>query len=216
MLQVSGYRLAARTRIANRFTSQSCPAEPGLLLDAFIMLSINDHLSDSGINKWVAELGCTTAPGPRHNIKTALAFFAREMPLLPIKDAVGFLAAMDLSKRVSEVMLRPGERVLGFRTGNESPFKLFFARRGASPYRSGINAAPRGPVHFVVRTPVRALESFTTGAKDFWTSTTPDQPATFTPRAKKWFGQEFGVMAAGGGAQLIIPESYSNLLVEEP
>jgi hypothetical protein len=181
-----------------------------------MMLSLNDHLSDAGITKWVAELGCTSAPVPRQNIKTALAFFAREMPLLPIADAVGFLAAMDLSKRVSEVMLRPGERVLGFRTGNESPFKLFFARQGASPHNSGINTAGRGPVHFVVRTPVRALESFTTGAKDSWTRTTAGQPATVTPRAKKWFGKEFGVMAMGGGGQLIIPASYSNLLVEEP
>src|SRR6185295_4117566 len=108
------------------------------------MLSINDHRSDAGINKWVAELGCTSAPVPRQNIKTALAFFSREMPLLPVADAVGFLAAMDLSKRVSEVMLRPGDRVIGFRTGNESPFKLFFARRGASPHNSGINTARRG------------------------------------------------------------------------
>lgn len=181
-----------------------------------MLLSINDYLSDSGIDKWVAELGCTSAPVPRQNIRTALAFFAREMPLLPIADAAGFLAAMDLSKRVSEVMLRPGERVLGFRTGNESPFKLFFARRGASPHNSGINTARRGPVHFVVRTPVRALESFTTGAKDSWTHRTPGQPVSVTPRAKKWFGQEFGVMAAGGGGQLIIPGSYSHLLVEEP
>jgi len=180
------------------------------------MLSISDHLSDLGINKWVAELGCTSAPVPRQNIKTVLAFFAREMPRLTIADAAGFLAAMDLSKRVSEVMLRPGERVLGFRTGNESPFKLFFARRGASPHTSGINIARRGPVHFVVRTPVCALESFITGAKDSWTPTMAGQPVSVTLRAKKWYGREFGVMAAGGGGQLIIPESYSNLLIEEP
>ena len=179
-------------------------------------LSINDYRSEAGIDKWVAELGCTNAPVPRQNLKAALAFFAREMPRLSIADAVGFLAAMDLSKRVAEVMLRPGERVVGFRTGTESPFKLFFARRGASPHASGINTALRGPVHFVVRTPVRALESFTTGAKDTWTRTTPGQVVSVAPRAKKWFGQEFGVIATGGGAQLIIPESYSNLLVEEP
>jgi hypothetical protein len=181
-----------------------------------MMLSINDYLSEPGIAKWVAELGCTSAPIPRQNIKTALAFFAREMPLLPLADAVAFLAAMDLSKRVTEVTLQPGERVIGFRTGNESPFKLFFARRGASPHASGINTARRGPVHFVIRAPVHALESFTTGAKDTWTRTTPGQAVSVTPRAKKWFGQEFGVMVAGGGGQLIIPASYSSLLVENP
>jgi hypothetical protein len=178
-------------------------------------LSTNDYLSEAGIDKWVAELGCTNAPVPRKNIKTALAFFAREMPLLSVADAVGFLAAMDLSKPVSEILLRPGERLLGFRTGMESPFKLFFARRGASGHGVGINTAGRGPVHFLVRTAVRALRSFTTGAKDTWTRNTPGQPVSVAPRAKKWFGQEFGVMAAGGGEQLIIPESYSNLLVEE-
>jgi len=178
-------------------------------------LSINDHLSEPGIDKWVSELGCTSAPVPRQNIRTALAFFAREMPRLSVADAVGFLAAMDLSKPVRDVTLQPGERLLGFRTETESPFKLFFARRGASAHTSGINTARRGPVHFVVRTPVRALESFTTGAKDTWTRTTPGQRLSVAPRAKKWFGQEFGVMAMAGGGQLIIPESYSNLLVEQ-
>ena len=179
------------------------------------MLSIHDHLSERGIDKWVAELGCTSAPIPRQGIKTALAFFAREMTGLPVRDAVGFLAAMDLSKRVREIRLKPGERLIGFRTETESPFKLFFARRGAAAHTSGINTARRGPVHFLVRTDVKALESYTTGAKDTWTSAIPGQTATFSVRAKKWFGVEFGVMAAGGGAQLIIPESYNKLLVQD-
>ena len=179
-------------------------------------LSINDHLSDVGLDKWVAEIGCTSAPVPRQNIRTALAFFAREMPRLPVADALGFLVAMDLSKVVREVTLNAGERLIGFRTETESPFKLFFARRGASMHTSGVNPTGRGPVHFVVRTPVRALESATTGAKDTWTRPAPGQPATVSPRAKKWFGKEFGVMASGGGGQLIVPESYSELLVETP
>jgi hypothetical protein len=181
-----------------------------------MILSINDHLSEAGIDKWVAELGCTSAPVPRKHIKIALAFLAREMPRLGIADAVGFLAAMDLSKRVQEVMLQPGTRVIGFRTETESPFKLFFARRGASLHASGVNTARRGPVHFTVRTQVCALESFTTGAKDTWTPPMPGQRVSVAPRAKKWFGQEFGIMVTGGGGQLIIPDSYSNLLVEEP
>lgn len=177
-------------------------------------LSISDHLSDAGLDKWVAELGCTNATVPRQGIRTALGFFAREMPRLGVPDAVAFLAAMDLSKRVQDVTLGAGERIIGFRTGSESPFKLFFARRGASMHSSGINPARRGPVHFTVRTPVRALESFTTSAKDTWTRALPGQRMTVAPRAKKWFGQEFGVMATAGGGQLIIPESFSNLLVE--
>lgn len=177
-------------------------------------LSISDFRSDAGLDKWVAELGCTNAPVPRQGIRTALAFMARELPRLPLADAVGFLAAMDLSKPVREVTLLPGDRVLGFRTGSESPFKLFFARRGASMHSSGINTAGRGPVHFVVRGSVRALESSTTGAKDSWTRTAPGQGMSLAPRARKWFGQEFGVMVMGGGGQLIIPESYSALLVE--
>ena len=70
-------------------------------------------------------------------------------------------------------------------------------------------------MHFVVRTEVRALESFTTGTKDTWTSTMPVQSVGIAPRARKWFGKEFGVMVLGGGGQLIIPESYSKLLVED-
>jgi hypothetical protein len=179
-----------------------------------LMLSIRDHLTPVGIDKWVAELGCTNAPVPRQNIQTALEFFALEMPRVKISDAVGFLAAMDLSKRVSRIVLTPGERVLGFRTPTEQPFKLFFTRRGASAHASGINVARRGPLHFVVRQNVNALESFTTGAKDTWTQTLPGQPMSIAPRAKKWFGKEFGVVAPGGGIQLIIPESYSYLLLE--
>lgn len=177
-------------------------------------LSLHDGLSEAGIDKWVAELGCVSAPVPRSGIAAALGFFSREMPALSIGDAVSFLDAMDLSKPVQEVTLNAGERVIGFRTGSESPYKLFFARRGASMHTSGINTADRGPVHFVVRAPVRVLESSTTGAKDSWTPMAPGQPVSPTPRAKKWFGKEFGVIVAGGGGQLIIPESYSSLLVE--
>ena len=177
-------------------------------------LSIHDYLSDRGIDKWVAELGCTNAPVPRQGIKTALGFFARAMPRLSVNDAVGFLSAMDLSKPVVETRLRSGDRVIGFRTGSESPFKLFFARRGASAHASGINTVGRGPVHFVVRDAITVLETSTGGTKDSWTRSAPGQTVGVTPRAKKWFGKEFGVMVTGGGGQLIIPESYSHLLVE--
>jgi hypothetical protein len=178
-------------------------------------LSLKDHLSDAGIAKWIAEIGCTDALIPRRNIKVALDFFDGLMPDLSIADAVGFVAAMDLSKPVNRVYLQPGERLIGFRTQSESPFKLFFARRGSSAQKSGINTAGRGPVQFTVRTTVQALESFTTGAIDTWTPRQAGQTVSVSPRSKKWYGQEFGVMAMAGGAQLIIPQSYSHLLVEQ-
>lgn len=178
-------------------------------------LSIQDHRSDAGIDKWVAELGCASAPVPRQGIRVALAYFSRAMPRLPVAEAVAFLAAMDLSKPVFESTLKAGERIIGFRTGTESPFKLFFARRGASPLASGINTTGRGPVHFVVRAAVLALESSTGATKDSWSQTGAHQTVGVTPRAKKWFGREFGVMVSGGGGQLIVPESYRSLLVEQ-
>ena len=180
-------------------------------------LSLQDHLSEKGLDKWIAEIGCANAPVPRKNVKTALAFFASQMPQLTIADALSFLVAMDLSKDVRAVSLETGERLIGFRTQTESPFKLFFARRGSSSQTLGVNAAGRGCVSFVVRASVRALESRTAGAKDTWSRTMPGQRLSVAPRSKKWYGAEFptGVLAAGGGAQLIIPESYSHLLVEQ-
>lgn len=177
-------------------------------------LSLRDHLSDAGLSKWVAELGCTDAVIPRRNIRIALRFFDTNMLGLPVSDAVGFLAAMDLSKPVNRVYLFPGERLIGFRTQTESPFKLFFARRGSSPHSSGINTNGRTAVHFTVRSSVMALESFTAAAIDTWTPRKPGQILSTAPRSRKWFGREFGVMALGGGAQLIIPQSCKSLLVE--
>ena len=180
-------------------------------------LSLNDHLSEQGLDKWIAEIGCTNAPVPRRNVKIALAFFAAQMPRLAIADAVSFLVAMDLSKEVKVVELPMGERLVGYRTQTESPFKLFFARRGTAPETLGVNLAGRGPVSFVVRAPVRALESYTTGAKDTWSKTLPGQRLSVAPRSRKWYGSELplGVIASGGSGQLIIPESYSHLLVEQ-
>ena len=179
------------------------------------MLSIRDYLSDAGIDKWVQELGCANAPVPRGNIRKALSFFATQMPALALADAVGFLAAMDLSKDVAEVTLPPGHRLMGFRSGNESPFKLFFAPIGSSPEVLGITSAGRKSVYYTVRSPVRALQSFTAGVKVTWGTSAPGRVG-FAPRANKWFGEDFafGVLASGGGRQLIVPESSSHLLVE--
>src|SRR5690348_16660574 len=94
-----------------------------------MQLSLADHLSEAGLNKWMNELG-VSAPVPRQNVKTSLAFFHELMATLPPGMALSFLRAMDLSKPVKRVLLQANERVIGFRGGNESPFKLFFTRRG--------------------------------------------------------------------------------------
>ncbi len=62
-----------------------------------------------------------------------------------------------------------------------------------------------------------ALESFTAGAIDTWTPRTSADGVLRSPRARKWFGSDndAGVMALGGGQQLIIPGSASKLLVEQ-
>jgi hypothetical protein len=169
-------------------------------------LSLNDHRSDQGISKWIEVVGVTDAPVPRNGIKTALAFFASCMPALPVAMAAHFLRAMDLSRPVRDVVLTPADRIVAFRVGNESPFKLFFTRLGASQFASGINPHGRSIVKFRARNSARALESYTTGTIDVWTLRGDDQMLSLAPRANS-----AGVMVAGGGIQLIIPRSHSVL-----
>jgi hypothetical protein len=113
---------------------------------------------------------------------------------------------MDLSRPVRDLTLTAADRVIAFRVGNESPFKLFYTRAGASPNASGINPHGRSAVRFGVRGTARALESYTTGTLDVWTLPGDDQPLVFAPRANR-----SGVMVTGGGIQLIIPRSHSVL-----
>ena len=169
-------------------------------------LSLEDYRSDVGVAKWIAEVGVTDAPVPRRNLRTALAFFRQAMPMLPVAMAANFLRAMDLSRPVVDIMLTPSDRVIAYRVGNESPFKLFYTRAGASPHASGINPHARSIVRFQVRGTARALESYTSGTLDVWTVPSEDQPLTFAPRANK-----SGVMVAGGGTQLIIPRAFALL-----
>lgn len=86
--------------------------------------SLTAHRAESGLDKWTHELGIHV-PVPRQNIKTSLAFFHEQMPTLPSAMALAFLRAMDLSKHVKRVLLQAKDRIIGFRGGNESPFKLF-------------------------------------------------------------------------------------------
>jgi hypothetical protein len=169
-------------------------------------LSLRDFMSDTGVAKWIAALGVTDAPTPRGNIRVALSFFANYMPTLAVETALAFLRAMDLSRTVRLVHITSGERLIAFRRATESPFKLFYARSGASVHRSGVDPTDRNVVHFVVRAPFVALESFTTGANDTWSGT---RGTAIAPRVGT-----YGVLASGGGLQLIVPESYKQLLVE--
>ena len=140
------------------------------------------------------------------------------MPALPVLDALSFLMAMDLSREVRPVWLHRGDRIIGFRKPTQSPFALFFTRRGNSAHKSGIDTETREVVHFDVRTSVEALESYTTAANDFWTRapTRSASEGTVTPRGLLYFGSAFstGILAAGGGLQLIIPRSYEFVLFD--
>lgn len=171
-------------------------------------LSLSDYRSDAGVQKWVAAAGVTDAPVPRQNIRVALAFFSQAMPSLPAEMAANFLRAMDLSRPVADRVLTSADRVIAFRVGNESPYKLFYTRAGASPHSSGINPAGRSVVRFEVRSTARALETYTSGTLDVWTLPSSEQPRYIAVRALST-----GVMVAGGGTQLIIPRAHSLLRV---
>ena len=172
-------------------------------------LSLGDHASDWGLLKWIEALGVVNAPVPRRNVQEALRFFATSMARLPASMALSFLRATDLSKPVRAVLLSPGDRLLGSRSASESQFKLFFTRPGQSKYSSGINPEGRSAVHFTVRSAVWALESYAAPAIDTWTPLAVGQRSTVAPRANST-----GYMASGGAVQLIVPESYSHLLVQ--
>ncbi len=172
-------------------------------------LSLKDWMSDAGLAKWFVQLNATDAPLPRANLKTALNFFDTNMPTLPASMALNFVLAMDLSRPVQAIQLSPHDNLIAFRAGNESPFKLFYTRSGASMHDSGINTFGRTAVRFRVRTPCPALESYTTGAKDVWSMAAEYQSLTIAPR-----DGSYGVMAYGGGIQLIVPNSTQFLEVD--
>lgn len=173
-------------------------------------LSIQDHRSAAGLEKWLRELGVTPAPVPRLGTHEALSFFALYMPQLPADMALNFLRATDLSKPVRVVSLAPGEILIAYRTGNESQFKLFYSRVGNSMMSSGLNPQDRSFVRFSVRSAVHALESTAAPAIDTWTRLGAGQPTSVAPRSNST-----GFMAPGGALQLIVPDSYSHLLVTQ-
>ncbi len=171
-------------------------------------LSLSDHRSEAGLKKWFEQMNAAEAPVPRNNLRTALQFFERQMPSLPPSMALNFLLAMDLSKSVRQVQLMPNEEILAFRTTSEPEFKLFYTRPGFSRHNSGINQAGRVPVRYRVHQGCAALQSYTTGAIDVWSLREPGQPTTVAPRSNST-----GVLAMGGGIQLIIPGAARYLTI---
>ena len=171
-------------------------------------LSLSDWMSDKGVAKWISALGLTDASIRRAGIATSLRFFQARMPALPASMALNFLLAMDLSREVVARTLSKDEKVIAFRSRTESEFKLFYTRSGASKHTSGIIPHGRIAVQYIVHNPTVALESYTTGAIDVWSVPAVNQQSAIAPRALT-----YGVMAAGGGTQLIIPDAARNLTI---
>lgn len=172
-------------------------------------LRLNDYQSDAGLARWIQALGIPDAPVRRAGVKTTLEFLARQMASLPVATAVSFMRAMDLSKPVKVAQIAKGETLVATRTFTESPYKLFFTRVGRSLQNSGINPANRHSVIYTAFLPFTALESFAAPAIDTWTPQSKGQKTTVAPQANT-----FGVMAAGGNTQLLIPNSASKVRVE--
>lgn len=173
-------------------------------------LSLRDGLSEPGLQRWLTALSIPDAPLRRQGLRTALQYFQMRMPSLPAPDALLLMGAMDLSKPVRALDLKPGDVLIGARTPVESPFKLFFTRAGRAMHQSGINTHDRRTVRFEVHTPCTVLESHTTGTLDGWTAASPAQQRYSSPRA-----QTLGVMVLGGNVQLIVPHSARYLRVTQ-
>ena len=159
-------------------------------------LSLKDWMTQQGLSKWFAQLEATDAPRSRENLKVALKFFHSHMTSLSPSMALNFMLATDLSKPVRAIQLTSRDNLIAFRAGNESPFKLFYTRSGASKHSSGINPFGRTTVRFSVRVPCPALESYTTGTKDVWSLVADYQQLRVAPRAGS-----YSVTAFGGGVQ---------------
>jgi hypothetical protein len=152
---------------------------------------------DDGLTKWLKELGVTDAPVPRQGLGYALDFFHDRMPALPRTMRFAFLKAMDLSKPVERVVLRPPMELAAFRKCNEDPFKLFYTIVGTGLQNAAINPANRIFMRYSLRTAAEVLASRCAPAIDKWTDD-----------RKYFWGQ-------GGAMQYIIPGSHQCLVLTE-
>lgn len=177
-------------------------------------LKVAGHLSEQELDAWFAELNASNAPLPRQNVRCALTFLHQHQRT-DVQDAISWINAMDLSKPVRTVHLKPGDKLIAFRTDPHEPFGEFYTRSGASKYRTGINAQGRSVMHYEVRLLVKALEAHTTGVNDWWTPRGAHQRTSFTPRAlpRRDLPEARGVLAAGGDIQLMIFDAARYLRV---
>ena len=176
-------------------------------------LSLSDYLDPHRLDDWLAALGIPAAPTRREGVRTALQFFAAQMPTLPAHEALSFLLAMDLSRRVRIVLLAEETKVAAFRLPDEPLHKLFYSKVGSDKHDLGINPADRQFVRFEVVYTAAALESYTTGAIDTWTRPLPGQKLVVAPRGKP---NTKGYLARGGAIQYIIPNASRYLKVLPP
>jgi hypothetical protein len=138
---------------------------------------------------FLVSLGVPIAPLTAAGVATAVRFFAREMPELPLELQLSFLRGMDLHMPVREVRLAAGEELAAFRYANQDPFRLFYTKIGASPHTLGINPSNRAFRRFRVVSPITALESHCASARETWSDLNLRQAFS------------------GGGTQYVVPKS---------
>jgi|JI8StandDraft_2_1071088.scaffolds.fasta_scaffold15206_3 hypothetical protein len=185
----------------------------------YAQLRFDDAESERRLGRWLSALGITDAPVRRAGVRESLRFFSTHMRRLPVMDALGFLAAMDLSRPVTATVLKEGTRVIAFRFPTEQEFKLFYTVPGGSPYNSGILPDGRTIVRFrVAWGKAAALHSYTTGALDHWSEWNAPLSADSLWRKQTGISVRFGEigrLVIGGAQQLLIPGAARWLAIDD-
>jgi hypothetical protein len=185
----------------------------------YAQLRFDDAESERRLGRWLSALGITDAPVRRAGVRESLRFFSTHMRRLPVMDALGFLAAMDLSRPVTATVLKEGTRLIAFRFPTEQEFKLFYTVPGGSPYNSGILPDGRTIVRFrVAWGKAAALHSYTTGALDHWSEWNAPLSADSLWRKQTGISVRFGEigrLVVGGAQQLIIPSAARWLAIDD-
>jgi hypothetical protein len=141
-------------------------------------------------DSWLKALSVTLAPATQAAIQTFLGFCTSHMPGLSIDDQLSFLRGIDLHSPVTVVDLEPGTTLAAFRYNTPNPFRLFYAKVGASVHSLGVNPTGRSFRRFRVIHRAKALESRCAAARETWTEEA-DHRASFE----------------GGGTQYMLPKA---------
>jgi hypothetical protein len=155
----------------------------------------------------------------RRRVARALQFFEANRRQLPdryggkLSDATRdeYLRAIDFSRPIDVVTLRPGTRLISYMNPRH-PFGKFAAQSGVYHDRLGLDPAGRQLVVYVVKKKVRVLRTRTTGiaiptAKarlEAWKTSRAGNPGALPPAL---------LQAEGGGGQYVIPDSRQCLTV---